>query len=252
MPPIFMHMAMARDIERSLDLPALRDQLGAYYFGSTTPDIRGPFRMERWRTHFFHLDVFDHQDSVAGLFDQHPALADPESLPPETVAFIAGYVTHLTLDERYICDVYRPYFGQQAALGGDLMANTMDRVLQFELDRRRREEPETSAAIREALGDCSLAIDIGFLSSEMLAKWLAVAIDQTRHPPDWRRFRYQGGRHIDGMDLESDEALDEFIQRVPEILEQTINHVSTARVDAYLEQASARAATAIRRYLGIP
>lgn len=252
MPPIFMHMAMARDIEQSLDLPLLRNQLGAYLFGSTTPDIRGPFRIDRAHTHFFHLDVFDHQDSVAGLFGQHPRLADPEALPPETVAFLAGYITHLTLDERYICDVYRPFFGQQAALGGSQMANTMDRVLQFELDRRRREEPETAAAIREALGGCSLAIDVGFLSSEMLARWLEVAIDQTRHPPDWRRFRYQGGRHIAGMDLESEEALEEFIQRVPAILEQTINHVSTARVDAYIEQASERAATAIRRYLGEP
>ena len=77
-----------------------------------------------------------------------------------------------------------------------------------------------------------------------------MAIDQTRHPPDWRRFRYQGGRHLPGIDLETDEHLAEFLQRVPELLEKTINHVSTKQVDAYVEQGTETAAELIRRYLG--
>ena len=252
MPPIFLHMAMARDVQAAVESAALNEHPGAYYLGATTPDIRVLTRWDRSRTHFFDLDVFEHQDSVAELFAQHPELAKPEHLSPETVAFVAGYVTHLCLDERYINDVYRPYFGQQSALGGSLAANMMDRLLQFELDRRRREDPEASAQIREALEGCSLAIHVGFLDSETLAKWLQVAIDQTRHPPDWRRFRYQGGRHLPGVNLESDEALDAFLQRVPELLQQTMEHVSTKQVDAYLEQATESASVAVRRYLGVP
>jgi hypothetical protein len=251
MPPIFLHMAMARDIEQGLAQESISAQPGAYYLGATSPDIRVITRWDRARTHFFDLNVYDHQDSVTELFRQHPELAEPEHLSPETVAFIAGYITHLCLDERYIYDVYRPYFGQQSALGGDLAANTMDRLLQFELDRRRREEGEAASEIREALEDCSLAIDVGFLDSETLVKWHQVAIDQTRHPPDWRRFRYQGGRHLPGIDLESDDALEEFLERVPELLEQTIRHVSTKQVDAYVEQARETSAEQIRRYLGI-
>ena len=251
MPPIFLHMAIARDVERQIGHEALRAQEGAYYLGATTPDIRVLTRWERSRTHFFDLNVYDHQDSVAQLFSEHPELAKPEQLSPETVAFMAGYVTHLCLDERYIYDVYRPYFGQHSALGGDLTANTMDRLLQFELDRQRREDTSTSTAIREALEGCSLAIDVGFLDSETLAKWLQVAIDQTRHPPDWRRFRYQGGRHLPGVNLESDDALDDFLQRVPELLQQTMDHVSTKQVDAYVEQATETSAAVIRRYLAM-
>jgi hypothetical protein len=127
----------------------------------------------------------------------------------------------------------------------------MHRLLQFELDRRRREDVEGAGEIREALEGCSLAIDVGFLDSETLAKWLQVAIDQTRHPPDWRRFRYQGGRHLPRVDLESDDALESFLERVPELLQQTIDHVSTKQVDAYLEESSAKSADLIRRYLGI-
>ncbi len=251
MPPIFLHMAIARDIERLVGNPAVSDQVGEYYLGATTPDIRVLTRWDRARTHFFDLNVYEHQDSVATLFAEHPELAKPEQLSLETVAFMAGYITHLCLDERYIYDVYRPYFGQQSALGGNLTANTMDRLLQFELDRQRREDTQTASEIRESLEGCSLAIDVGFLDSETLAKWLQVAIDQTRHPPDWRRFRYQGGRHLPGVDLESDAALTDFLERVPELLQQTIDHVSTKQVDAYVEQATETAAAQIRRYLGI-
>jgi hypothetical protein len=251
MPPIFLHMAIARDIERHLGHAAIEGERGAYYLGATSPDIRVLTREDRAATHFFDLNVYDHQDSVAELFRRHPELADPENLSPETVAFIAGYLTHLSLDERYIYDVYRPYFGQRSALGGDLAANTMDRLLQFELDRRRREDAAGAAEIRAALEGCSLAIDVGFLDSETLAKWLQVAIDQTRHPPDWRRFRYQGGRHLPGVDLESDEALEAFLERVPELLRHTIDHVSTKQVDAYVEQAKEISAEQIRRYLGV-
>jgi hypothetical protein len=250
-PPIFLHMALARDIGRRVDDALLVGNSGAFYLGATSPDIRVLTRADRTETHFFDLNVYEHQDSVAELFRRHPALARTDSLSPETAAFIAGYVSHLCLDERYIYDVYRPYFGQQSALGGDLTANTMDRLLQFELDRRRREEGAVAGEIREALEGCSLAIDVGFLDSETLGKWLQVAIDQTRHPPDWRRFRYQGGRHLPGIDLESDDDLEAFLARVPELLQQTIDHVSTRQVDAYLEESSEKAAELIRRYLGI-
>jgi len=250
MPPIFLHMAIARDIERMLDLDVIRAQEGPYYLGATTPDIRVLTRWNRARTHFYDLNDFNHQDSVAGLFDAHPELAHPEQLAPESVAFIAGYITHLCLDERYIDTVYRPYFGQRSALGGDLTANTMDRLLQFELDRRRREDAAEASAIRDALECCSLPADVGFLDSDTLQKWLEIAIEQTRHPPDWRRFRYQGGRHLPGVSLESDEELSAFLERVPVLLQETLDHVSTKQVDAYLEQATETAAAQLRRYLG--
>lgn len=252
MPPIFLHMAMARDIQDATGAALVGEHPGAFYLGATTPDIRVITRWERQRTHFFDLSIYEHQDSVANFFGQHPELAAPEKLGPETVAFVAGFVTHLCLDQQYITDVYRPYFGQQSALGGDLGANTMDRLLQFELDRRRREDRAGADQIATALAGCSLAIDVGFVDSETLAKWLQVAIDQTKHPPDWRRFRNQGGRHLPGLSLESDDDLEAFLGRVPELLQRTMNHVSTRQVDAYVEGATEHAAAIIRRYLGIP
>src|SRR3712207_7431518 len=72
------------------------------------------------------------------------------TLFPYTTLFRSGYIGHLSLDETWITQVYRPHFGQLSAMGGDVQADVMDRVLQYELDRRRREEPATAVAIREA------------------------------------------------------------------------------------------------------
>lgn len=249
-PPIFLHMAMARDVREQLDSETVAQHPGAYYLGATSPDIRVLTRADRKETHFFDLAVTDHQDSVAGLFAAHPRLAKPEELNPETVAWVAGYIGHLALDEEWITAVYRPHFGQLAALGGAGEGDAMDRVLQYELDRRRREDPETAADIRAALEGCSLAIDAGFLDSETLRKWLEVAVDMTRHPPTWERFRYQGGRHLRTAGIDSEEKLAAFMERIPEVLERTLRHVSTAHVDAYLERSKERALRAAEQYLG--
>ncbi len=243
-------MAMARDVAQRLGGSPVMAQPGAYFLGSTSPDIRVLTRWERERTHFFDLAVTAHQDSVAAMFAEHSHLADAANLDPAPAAWVAGYIGHLALDETWITAVYRPHFGQLSALGGGAQANIMDRVLQYELDRRRREDPELSTGIRSALESCSLAFDVGFLDSETLKRWLDVAIDITRHPPTWDRFKFQGGRHLRGSGLESDDAIDRFVQEIPDVLERTIRHVSTAHIDAYIEQASERALEAAERFFG--
>lgn len=250
MPPIFLHMAVARDVSRAIPALALTEE-GAYLFGATSPDIRVLARWERERTHFFDLGRLDHQDSVAAFFAAYPELGDAGRLSAAAVAFISGYISHLALDETWIEDVYRPYFGQLSALGGDLAANMMDRVLQYELDRQRREDPRATEEIRQALEHCSLAFDVGFLDRDTLARWLQIAVEQTRHPADWERFRYQASRHLRQQGIESDEDWQGFRERIPEVLRQTIDHVSTAQIDAFLEQGKEHALRAIQRYLGV-
>lgn len=244
-------MAVAADIQKDLAAAVAAQERGTYLFGATTPDIRVITRWERERTHFFDLNNMAHQDSVAGFFEAHPELADAARLDSATIAFIAGYISHLALDETYIQQVYRPYFGQLSSLGGDLSANTMDRMLQYELERRRREQPEMAAEIRAALATSSLALDVGFLDSETLERWLEVATDQTQHPPDWERFRHLSRRHLSGLGIESAEEWERFRETIPELLRRTIDHVSTAQVDAFLEQGTERARRAIEQYLGV-
>jgi hypothetical protein len=250
-PPIFLHMAVARDVSMEIPASLLATEQGTYLLGATSPDIRVIARWERERTHFFDLTEFEHQDSVANFFAAHPELAAPEHLTPETVAFVCGYISHLALDETWILQVYRPYFGQLSSLGGDIAANTMDRILQFELDRRRREEPEGRASIQEALRQCSLSVDVGFLDSDILRRWLEVATDQANQTGDWERFRRQASRHLRERGIDTPEDWERFREQIPALLEQTIAHVSTAQVDAFLEQGKQHALDAIRRYMGV-
>src|SRR5579875_563454 len=200
MPPIFLHMAVARDAGGHLPEGRLPDDEGEYLLGASAPDIRVIARWDRERTHFFKLDTLEHQDSVANFFAAHPELARPEHLSHETVAFVAGYLTHLTLDETWIEQVYRPYFGQLSALGGSEEAGALDRILQYELDLRRRRNSAERDHVREALEHCSLALDVGFLDSETLRRWQVVAEDQTKYPADWERFRTQAMRHLRGRE----------------------------------------------------
>src|SRR5436309_10167309 len=162
MPPIFMHMATARDIREELAHALIDRERGAFYLGATTPDIRVLTRGDRRDTHFFDLETLEHQDSVEEFFRTYPHLIAPERLAEQTAAFVAGYVTHLVLDETYIVSMYRPYFGQLSALGGDLNANMMDRLLQYELNRRRLETQEHVDEVRDALAGCSVAVHVGF------------------------------------------------------------------------------------------
>lgn len=251
MPPIFLHMATARDVAQQLDNETLAAQSGPYLLGATSPDIRVLTRADRSVTHFYDMHVSDHQDSVEAMFAANPHLRDADALNEETAAFVAGYIGHLVLDQTWIEAVYRPHFGQISSLGGDARANVMDRVLQYELDRRRREDQAEVREIRDDLQFCSLAINVGFLDSDLLRRWLDVVIDITRHPPTWERFRFQGGRHLRGAGIDSDEAMTAFLDTIPDVLERTIRHVSTAHVDAYLEQSTEQAMRLAREYLGI-
>ena len=251
MPPIFLHMAVARDVSQALPAAVRPSEAGTYLFGATTPDIRVLAKWDRAQTHYFDLDRLQHQDSVGGFFAAHPELRDAGTLDAVTIAFVSGYISHLALDETWIEDVYRPYFGQLSALGGDLAANTMDRILQFELERQRREDPQATAEIRAALEHSSLSLDVGFLDRETLRRWLEIALEQTRHPADWDRFRYQASRHLRQQGIETDEDWRRFREQIPEVLQRTVAHVSTARIDAFLEQGKEHARTAIERFLGV-
>ncbi len=250
MPPIFMHMAVARDIRELMAQQPLNEEPGAFFLGATTPDIRVLTRGDRRDTHFFDLENTEHQDSVAEFFRLHSRLSRADQLDRQTMAFICGYITHLVLDESYIVSMYRPYFGQLSALGGDMNANMMDRLLQYELNRRRLETQEHVDEIRRSLEQCHLAVNVGFLDSETLQRWQQVAIDITRHPPDWNRFRHQGGRHLAQAWMEDPESYDEFLQTVPDLLQRTIEHVSTAQVDAFIDRSREQAITVVKRFLG--
>ncbi len=249
MPPLGMHMTLARELARQVGHRALEADPGAYYLGATTPDIRVITRWDRERTHFFDLDRFDEQSGVAGIFAAHPELASPPRLNEGTVAFLCGYISHLEMDEAWIVEIYRPCFGQGLGRDDDVLANLLDRVLQYELDRREREDRDVVHEIRDDLLATAADIAVGFIDQETLLRWREVSADVLCHPPDWDRFGKVASRHLRAYGVESEADLAHFLRNIPDLLDRSIRQVTPARLDAFQERSRRRAAEAIREYL---
>ena len=249
MPPLALHMGVARELAVVLRHPALEADLGAYYLGSTTPDIRVITRWERERTHFFDLDRVEHQDGAEALFRVYPNLADAACLNPSTVAFVAGYLSHLVMDETWIEYIYRPFFGAGSPMGGDVRANVMDRVLQYELDRRERSKKEVMEHVRRELAATDLEVYVGFIDRDTLEQWRKVSLDVAGHEPDWQRFRLIAGRHLREFGVGTPEAIDEFMKDVPHLLDETVHHVGWDRIESFLHRSRTRSLEVIKEYV---
>jgi hypothetical protein len=244
-----MHMTLARELASQLGHRAPSDYPGAYYLGATAPDIRAITRVDRSETHFFDLNEFREQRGVAGLFEAHPELTQHDALGDSTRAFLCGYISHLEMDETWICDIYRPCFGEQSPLKGELLANLLDRVLQFELDRRGRCDAEGIDEIRRELIACTIDVETPIVDQETLGRWRDVLVEVLGRPLEWERFGSVANRHVRAYGVESEEDAAKFLKRIPELLDQSIREVTPERLDAFRERSRERAREAIREYL---
>ena len=249
MPPLGMHTTIARELAGQLTGEPLASHPGAYYLGATTPDVRVLTRWDRSRTHFFDLDELGHQRGVEALFKEHPELADRSCLEERTVAFICGYISHLEMDEAWITDIYRPCFGEQSPLKGDILANVLDRVLQFELDRREREDRAAVTEIRQDILAAAVVEEIGFIDLDTLLRWREVIAESLEREADWDRFGVIASRHLRAYGVESEEDLAHFLRNIPDLLDQSIREVTPERLEAFQERSRARALAAMRDYL---
>ncbi|MEO8540286.1 MAG: zinc dependent phospholipase C family protein [bacterium] len=250
MPPITLHMVLARQIALDLghaDAPA---DSGAYLLGATSPDIRVITKQDRLSTHFFDLNERDHQDSVSSFLLTYGHLALPENLNADTRAWATGYVTHLVMDEQYITGIYRPFFAEHEALGGAMRANVMDRLLQFDLDRTYGTDPELKRDICGALACTVEGIEAGFLDAPTLERWRQVSADMAGRVMDWERMRGMISNHLRHAGLEEGETLGGFLDSLPDLLDETIAHITSAEIDAFVRRASDAARSAVERYLG--
>ena len=248
MPSLGSHMAHARTIADRLRLSEIDADRGAYYLGSTAPDIRVITRKDRSVTHFFQLEDMADQDSVAAMFEAHPGLATPAGLDVATTAFIAGYLTHLVLDEAFINEVYRPNFGALSPLATDRRANVLDRALQYELDRRDRENREAMEEIRGALAATTPPARIPFIEDERLVEWTAVSEDVASHPPDFGRFRRMMTRHLEGAGYGLDE-INSYCDEPAVLVDEAFSIVDEERIRRFWHDAEERMTDRLRSYL---
>lgn len=249
MPPITLHMVLARRVADDLALAELETGRGPYLLGATTPDIRMLTRQDREATHFFKLNEIEHQDSVAGFFAVHGHLAESAGLNDDTRAFVAGYLTHLIFDELYITGVYRPYFAKHDELGGHLRANLMDRLLQFNLDRLYGDDSETVEHLVGALACSVQGIECGFIDHPTLERWRTVAADVAAKNMDWERMRSMVSNHLKRAGIAEDDDLASFLDSIPALVDETMAHVTDDEISAFLARSQEQSTRTIERYL---
>jgi hypothetical protein len=249
MPALALHAAIVKRIAERLQHRALDVDAASLYLGSTAPDIHILMRWERERTHFFDLQKFEEQSAVAAMFEVHPALTRPAELNPSTVAFVCGYISHLVMDEIWINDVYRPFFGRSSPLAGDRRANIMDRAVQYELDRQARADREAMSHVVKELAQPTPDLEVGLIERGPLGLWRELMVDALNHPPDWERFRFFGGRALRVMGIDTPEAFAEFVKTLPGLVAEATDYLGRERLDAFLEKSLNEGREAIKEYL---
>ena len=249
MPPLGMHVALAKELAPELGDRSPEAEPGAYYLGATSPDIRVITRWDRERTHFFNLGNLDEQRGAERIFREHPELASREDASPGTAAFLAGYISHLEMDEAWITGIYRPCFGEGSALKGDVLANLLDRVLQYELDRRGREDAAAISTIRCDLLESAIEVAVGFIDSDTLGRWRDVTAELLEREQTWDRFGVIASRHLRAYGVESEEDVAHFLRNVPDLLNQAIREVTPERIETFHERSRQRALAAMLAYL---
>lgn len=251
MPSLGSHLASAYGLATRLGSRHIDADRGAYYLGSTAPDMRILMRADRKLTHFFELNELKPQDSIARMFEAHPELGDAVSLDPAMRAFIAGYMTHLLMDEHYIQTVYRVFFGEDSPLGGDVWANILDRSLQYEMNRRDLEDDAALADVRKAIDASQSMVGLPFIEEELWPEWRDFTRGITHQRPDFERFGRVMQNHLRRVGF-SEERIEEIGNDPPQVIDEAFKAVSDERLSQYLEEATDLAFDRLREFLPSP
>jgi hypothetical protein len=155
------------------------------------------------------------------------------------------------MDEDYICEIYRPLFGERSTLNGEVLADVMDKALQWDVERHRLEAAGADAVdeIRRALAETAVEVNVEFIARETLAQWRDVSSDILAQTATVDRFVRFIGRRMPERQLDDEETSARFAEEVPALLRRTWEHVGEERVREYLHGTKERARAAMKEYL---
>ena len=247
MPNLRAHIDLAHRAAERLAHPTLDANMGCFLFGSTSPDIRVITRRKREVYHFALLDFESLGSGIEGLFAAHPGLKYSGDHNEQTRAFVCGYLTHLIVDESWIVDMYRPYFGNPEVFGDSAKGNVYDRALQLELDRQSTRPPDADAILSRLPVD---DIEVGFIPTDTLQDWRDWVVSSLARGFTWERLRFMAGRISRGDESHPAHALaDDFVRCAPSGLASLYGYVPQESLDQYRERSVDALVKAIEEYL---
>ncbi|MCH8107184.1 MAG: zinc dependent phospholipase C family protein [Chloroflexi bacterium] len=253
MPNLPWHIHLAHQAAERLDWGSAHDHVGSLYLGSTAPDIRAMTKWPREQTHFAGLSVEEVGSGARRMFELHPELADPDSLTPATRAFVLGYISHLVADETWITTMFRPHFDpqleDQTITSSAVEAHIWDRALQLDMDRKSAPEMGGFAQAVEAITGAGQEVEVSFLGAEVLLEWQEwvgrfMGLDFT-----WDRLKRALNRmYRDDDDVQ--QAVDGFLEQMPQSLERIYTKIPAETVAAYQKQALEQTVLQAREFFG--
>ncbi|MBI4336471.1 MAG: zinc dependent phospholipase C family protein [Chloroflexi bacterium] len=246
MPNLTGHMALAEEALTELEAPLFRRYQGAYLLGSTAPDIRIITKWPREKTHFAPLVSTGLTAGVEGLFAAHPQLLGGSGLNEPSVAFLAGYISHLVADQAWIERLYRPFFANPEVFQDRIEANIMDRALQLELDCQGQERLRQ---VRDTLALAERGVQVGFLEPVLLQEWRHWVEQASFREFSWERLRFMARRQYPNSDPVAQHLVEEFLTGVPEGLARIYRRLPDGCLAAFRETARRELALAVKRYL---
>lgn len=227
--------------------PDLDSNLGYFYLGSTSPDIRALTKRARSEYHFVELDFEKIGTGVDAMFVAHPELMEAAEHDGPMRAFIAGYITHLMADESYIVRMFRPYFGQPDSFETDAMAKVWDRALQLDFDRTVWENVQNSI---EGMDPDTSNVNIRFLPQEDLLQWKEWVARVMSGGFSWERLRFMARRISAGDESHPAYTYTErFLTSVDDSLDALYEHVPRLYVEEFRDEAVETIVGSLRDYL---
>jgi len=249
MPLIYLHLSIAKDAADRVGHPVLGSQLGSYLGGAISPDAHFVSSVSRSDTHFFDLQASECESGASSIFKANPDLASGNDIDAATRSFIAGYLCHLITDEIWTLDIYRPFFGSTSPLGGDIEANTLDRLLQYETDRWERQDRDKLELIRAQLCRWEPEVAIDFIDNGAIRDWLSFVCATTAREVTPGDFRLFAQHFLISREKVGVEELEPFLESIPAKLNWAIEYVTPQRLHAFREKAIERSAAAVGEYL---
>ena len=219
MPNLPAHIDLAREAAARIASPVIADNMGYFLLGSTCPDMRAITKRPREDYHFAPLDFERVGDGARAMLEAHPHLA---GLAGREAAFVAGYISHIVLDECWITEIFRPCFGG-AHLSGDARGLVLDRALQLELDRRS----SGVGASLDLMSDAATPLELGFVSDDAVTRWRSWVVEFLARDFSWERLRFMARRIAQGDEAHpAHAAADELLRSMPASLEAMFEVVS--------------------------
>jgi hypothetical protein len=249
MPLIYYHLSIASEAAKTLESPILLNNLECYLGGAISPDAHFVGHVSRLHTHFFDLEGDDGQSGPDLMFQQHPCFCDGSELEDKTRAFIVGYVSHLIVDDTWITDIYRPFFGKKSPLGGDTAANMLDRLLQYEADRRERLDKPRLAAIREKIKSWNADMDIGIVDNTALCSWRDFVWTTTVRDVNYSDLRLFTQAFLVSRERVTMDQAELFLKDMPDKIDWVVKYVGEERIAAFRSKCINRSVEIAREYL---